>query len=82
MQTPVRFVVARDIKSPSKPSVRVKWYVAARVTEEVLTWQERATNVRYKSVAYFVFLLRVTCQSSIFNLSRPSPYLSNEFGIS
>ena len=46
MNTYARFIVA-DIISPSKRSIRVKWYPAVTRAEEIQKLCERATMLRY-----------------------------------
>jgi hypothetical protein len=47
MNAYVRFIVADDIISPSKRSIRVKWYTAVTRAEEIQKLCERATMLRY-----------------------------------
>jgi hypothetical protein len=50
----VRFIVAGDIKSPQKRSLRLKWYRAERTGEEAETLRERAITLPDTCIAYFV----------------------------
>jgi hypothetical protein len=43
------FIVACDIKWPQSRSLRVQWYQAVRISEEVQTLSERTTLLRYST---------------------------------
>jgi hypothetical protein len=47
MKTSVLFIVAKDIKSLQKRSLRVKWYQAVRIGAEVQILCERTTMLLY-----------------------------------
>jgi hypothetical protein len=55
MKTKVRFIVAGDIKSPQKCSLRVKWYQAVRIAQEVQSLRKRATMLRYTYIVYLAY---------------------------
>jgi hypothetical protein len=45
----VHFIVACDIKWPQSRSLRVQWYQAVGISEEVQTLSERTTFLRYST---------------------------------
>jgi hypothetical protein len=48
------YTVAGDIKSPQKRSLRLEWYRAVRIAEEVQTLSECAAILRYTYIVSLV----------------------------
>lgn len=64
MNTSMRFIVAGDIILLQQRSLRVRWYQAVRIAEEVQTSWERAAMLRYSYIAelglYFIVVYKLS----------------------